>query len=94
MTSQIVLFHDADGHSGPDSSCPNVGTSRTGSNPQTVSCRRSGGVVSDAAGHVNHWWLWTELDTGGDGWISAYYIKDQGNDQANDSQTGQPIPDC
>lgn len=94
MTSHINLFQNADGHSGPDNSCPNVGNSGTSSNPQTVSCRRQGGEVSDAAGHVNHWWLWTELDTGGDGWISAYYIKDQGNEQANDSQTGQQIPDC
>jgi hypothetical protein len=90
----IALFHDADGHAGPDTSCPNVGTSTTTSNPQRVWCRRSGGEVRDAAGRFNHWWLWTELDTGGDGWISAYYIKDQGDNEANDSQTGQPIPDC
>jgi len=93
-TWRIVLFHDADGHSGPDNSCPNVGKSMTSTNPQDVWCRRWGGEVRDAAGNFNHWWLWTELDTGGDGWIAAYYIQGEGNDQANDSQSGQAIADC
>jgi hypothetical protein len=41
---------------------------------------------------------WTDLDQGGDvngrGWISAYNIKDQGDNEANDIYTGQPIPNC
>jgi hypothetical protein len=59
-----------------------------------VWCRRWGGEVSDSQGNFNHWWLWTDLDVGSRGWISAYYIQGQGNDQANDMYTGKPIPNC
>lgn len=92
----INLFATAEGHTGPDNSCPKVGFSYTSSNPQYVFCRRWGGEVKDSAGNYNHWWLWTELDDpqNAPAWISAYYIKDQGNDQANDITTGDPIPDC
>jgi len=91
----INLFANADGHSGTDSSCLTVGTSFTSTNPQSVWCRRLGGVVSGSQG-FNHWWLWTELDQppGQLGWISAYYIQGQGNDEANDKDTGQPIDAC
>lgn len=55
-----------------------------------VWCRTWGGLVSDDRGNYNHWWLWTEFDepVGVTGWISAYYIDGQGNDQADG------IPDC
>ena len=91
----IILFANAKGYSGTDSSCPMVGESYTTSNPQFVWCRRFGGVVSGSQG-FNHWWLWTQLDDppGQLGWISAYYIQGQGNDEANDKDTGQPIDAC
>ena len=97
-TSQISLFRDANAYAGPDNTaCAFVGMSRITTNPQTISCRRLGTEVKDGD-DVNHWWLWTELDQGGDangfGWISAYYIQGQGNDEANDDLTGRPIPDC
>ena len=95
---RINLFTTADGHTGPDNTCPKVGSSLTTSNPQSISCRRWGGEVSDSAGNYNHWWLWTELDQPKDlhqhGWISAYYIKDEGNDKAYDINTGQDIAEC
>jgi len=88
-TSSISLFADADGHTGTDNSCPKVGVRYAITNPLRAWCRRLGGLVSGSQGY-NHWWLWTELDqpVGALGWISAYYIQGQGNDQANG------IPDC
>lgn len=94
--SYINLFENADGRSGPSTSCPKVGTSYTSSNPQFVFCRTWGSEVRDSNGNYNHWWLWTQLDSplNAPAWISAYYIQGQGNDQANDLNTGKPIPDC
>ncbi len=92
--SHIALWQNAPGRSGSSTSCPQVGSSKTATNPQYIYCRRWGGEVRDGNGNFNHWWLWTDLDTGGRGWISAYYISGQGNDQANDMNTGHPIPDC
>lgn len=92
--SWINIWTTAIGRSGTNNACGQVGSSYTGSNPQYVWCRRLGGTVSDSSGNHNHWWLWTDLDTGGRGWISAYYISGQGNDQANDMYTGLPIPNC
>ena len=88
-TSDISLFANADGHTGTDNACPKVGVSYTSTNPQHVWCRRWGGLVSGSQGY-NHWWIWTELDqpTNAVGWISAYYIQGQGNDEANG------IPNC
>jgi hypothetical protein len=84
----INIFTTAIGRSGTDESCPPVGKSYTRTNPQYVYCRQKGGVVSDKNHNTNYWWLWTDLDTGHSGWISAYYIKGQGNNQA------KGIPDC
>ncbi len=94
--SYIDIWTTALGRSGPGENCPQVGSSNTGSNPQYVWCRVWGDKVSNPANsnEYNHWWLWTDLDTGGKGWISAYYIKGQGNDQADDINTGKPIPSC
>lgn len=94
-TSQIDLFTSAEGRSGPDLACPSVGSSSSTTNPQFVWCRRWGGEVRVGA-DFNHWWLWTELDDPPmqRGWISAYYILNQGNDEANDKNTRLPIPDC
>jgi hypothetical protein len=93
---RIYLFATAEGRTGPDSSCPKVGSSFTTSNPQSISCRRYGGEVRDSAGNYNHWWLWTALDqpAGQHAWISAYYIKDEGNDKAYDINTHQDIAEC
>ena len=92
--SHIALWKNAPGRSGTSNACPQVGSSKTATNPQYIYCRRWGGNVSDSDGNFNHWWLWTDLDTGGKGWISAYYIAGQGNDQANDMNSGKPIPSC
>jgi hypothetical protein len=90
----VRIFATAPGHSGPSNNCPQVGASYTASNPQYIWCRRWGQEVRDGQGNYNHWWLWTDLDTGGSGWISAYYIAGQGNDQADDINTGNAIPAC
>jgi hypothetical protein len=44
----------------------------------------------------NHFWLKTDLDSGNPStgqWVPAYYLADQGNDQALDVN-GAVIPDC
>ena len=88
------------GHSGPYASCPEVGVLYVDSNgagtPQWAYCRQWGSEVTDGRGHWNHWWLWTLLDNphGRRGWVSAYYIESQGNDQADDINTHGPIPKC
>jgi hypothetical protein len=38
---------------------------------------------------VNNWWLWTGLDTGGQGWISAVYVSVGG-----DWERIPGLPDC
>lgn len=58
-----------------------------------VFCRQWGNQVSDSSGNFNHWWLWTDLDTGGKGWVSAYYLSRWGNDVAKDN-SGVDIPAC
>jgi murein DD-endopeptidase MepM/ murein hydrolase activator NlpD len=92
--SYVNIWTTAIGRLGISNDCPQVGKSYTSSNPQYVWCRKWGDEVRDGNGNYNHWWLWTDLDTGGRGWISAYYIKGQGNDQADDINTGRPIPSC
>lgn len=89
-TSYINIWTTAIGRSGTSNCCPEIGRSGTSTNPQFVWCRSWGGLVSDDSGNYNHWWLWTEFDqpAGATGWISAYYIDGQGNDQADG------IPDC
>ena len=44
-------------------------------------------------GSFNHWWLKTDMDTGGRDYISAYYLTKWGNDQAKDNN-GRDIPNC
>lgn len=96
--SWVYIWRNADAHECPSTGSPEVG-SVSGSvskiNPKHVKCRRQGKQVSIHGQH-NHWWLWMDLDAPSDqqGWISAYYIKDQGNNQADNICTGQPIPDC
>jgi hypothetical protein len=96
--SFVELREVASGHAGTDPRCATLGSSSPATNPQYVWCRRLGGEVRDSDGRFNHWWLWTDLDVGGDaggrGWISAYFLLGQGNDQADDINTRQPIPSC
>ncbi|MEO7020751.1 MAG: M23 family peptidase, partial [Ktedonobacteraceae bacterium] len=68
-----------------------VGTLNAGTN--YVYCKEWGANTSDNNGNFNHYWLWTDLDTGGKGWVSAYYLSRWGNDQAMDN-SGNVIPDC
>jgi hypothetical protein len=56
-------------------------------------CKEWGAQITDSSGNYNHWWLWTDLDTGGKGWVSAYYLKNWGNDVAKDD-SGNVIPNC
>jgi transcriptional regulator with XRE-family HTH domain len=98
--SYFQIAGTAPGRSGPYSSCPEVGVLYVDSNgdgaPQWAYCRQWGSEVTDGRGHKNHWWLWTLLDNphGRRGWVSAYYIESEGNDQADDVNTKTPIPNC
>jgi hypothetical protein len=89
----INIFTTAPAYNGPSTQCERAGENYSSTNPQYVFCRRQGDEVRQGSDY-NHWWLWTDLDTGGQGWISAYYIQGQGNDQADDMNTGAPIPAC
>jgi uncharacterized membrane protein len=63
-------------------------------NKNYLFCKAWGGMVTDSSGNYNHWWLWTDLDNhGGQGWVSAYYLKNWGNDEAKDD-SGHVIPNC
>src|SRR5262245_34206326 len=95
-TFRVDIFGTPNGYTGTDTKCALVGSSNMGTNPQFISCRRWGTKVGDNT-QFNHYWLWTALDSPPShpyAWISAYYIKDQGNDVANDSYTRQPIATC
>lgn len=63
-------------------------------NTNYVFCKAWGAVITDSSGNFNHWWMWTDLDTGGgQGWVSAYYLSKWGNDVAKDN-SGNVLPDC
>lgn len=59
-----------------------------------VYCKRKMSAVSGSEG-TNYWWLWTELDTprGEHGWVSAYYLSGQGDNEAR-LNNGGSIPLC
>lgn len=67
------------------------GTMYAGTN--YVFCKEWGAETTDNNGGYNRWWFWTDLDTGGQGWVSAYYLSKWSNDQALDNN-GNVIPDC
>lgn len=93
--SWINLWTTAPAYCGTDTTSTAIGSNSAATNPQYIWCRKWGAPVSDSTGrYFNHWWLWTDLDTGGRGWLSAYYIAGQGNDQADDMNTHTPIPNC
>jgi hypothetical protein len=57
-----------------------------------VFCKVWGNQVGTATAY-NHWWLYTDMDTGGRDYVSAYYLSGQGNDSAQ-AANGADIPDC
>ncbi|MFJ4783811.1 CHAP domain-containing protein [Streptomyces sp. NPDC088794] len=57
-----------------------------------VFCREWGTQVGSGSAY-NHWWLYTDMDTGGRDFVSAYYLSGQGNDVAKDVN-GQDIHTC
>ncbi|WP_374118023.1 CHAP domain-containing protein [Streptomyces sp. RKAG337] len=68
----------------------NGGTLNAGRN--YVFCKVWGAQVGSGSSY-NHWWLYTDMDTGGKDYVSAYYLSGQGNDVALD-ETGTPVPEC
>lgn len=93
VTVYVDTFENAPGYNTPGGS-PQTGTLNAGRN--YVYCREWGPIVEDGNGNYNHWWLKTDLDSGNpwqNQWVSAYYLSNQGNDEANDIN-GNPIPSC
>ncbi|HEX6777247.1 MAG TPA: protein kinase [Ktedonobacterales bacterium] len=87
----VDTFANAPGYYGAGANWHRVGTLYAATN--YVFCKAWGSIVSDNSGNYNHWWLWTDLDTGGQGWVSAYYLTRWGNDVAKDN-SGHVIPTC
>ena len=85
----VHTFNLADGYASPNQTS-RVGALDAGTN--YVFCKAWGAQVGTSSAY-NHWWLWTDLDTGGQGYVSAYYLASQGNDQALDT-SGNDIPVC
>ncbi len=83
----IDTFANAPGYRG---GFTQVGTLNAGTS--YVYCKEWGANTS-SGGSFNHYWFWTDLDTGGKGWVSAYYLSRWGNDEAKDN-SGNVIPDC
>jgi hypothetical protein len=57
-----------------------------------VFCKILGPLIRVGPNH-NHWWLKTVPDLGQGQWVSAYYLRHWGNDEAKDVE-GNVIPDC
>ncbi|HEY7359150.1 MAG TPA: protein kinase [Ktedonobacterales bacterium] len=87
----VDTFGSAPGYYGAGANWHRVGTLYAATN--YVFCKAWGPEVKDSSGNYNHWWLWTDLDTGGQGWVSAYYLTRWGNDVAKDN-SGNVIPTC
>ena len=86
----VDTFTDAPGWRCANNACKRVGMLKADRN--YIFCIKRNSQVS-VGKNRNHWWMWTDLDRGGQGWVSAYYIKGQGNDQAKDIY-GRQIPTC
>ncbi|MFJ1806782.1 MULTISPECIES: M23 family metallopeptidase [unclassified Streptomyces] len=97
----VDTFADATGYRDVDcvddttARCAPQGTLREGTN--YVLCRKWGEEVRVGASS-NHWWLLTDLDEvtpGGQGraYVSAYYLRRWGNDEAKDND-GRDIRGC
>lgn len=88
----IDTFADAPTFSSPTSSSQ-TGTMHA-SAMNWAYCKMLGREISDDYGAHNHWWLLVDPDTGPiQQWMSAYYLRNWGNDQAGDNY-GSEIPDC
>jgi hypothetical protein len=86
----VLTFGTAPGYLGDQQ----VGVLYAKQNQEYVFCKAWGKEVSERKGIFNHWWLWTNLDQpAGKGWVSAYFLKNQGNDVAQD-KFGKEIPTC
>ncbi|GAA3206294.1 hypothetical protein GCM10010468_21730 [Actinocorallia longicatena] len=57
-----------------------------------VLCKVEGPEVRVGEAH-NHWWLRTTTEDGAEGYFSAYFLKDHGDDEAY-ADGGVPIPAC
>lgn len=98
----ITTFREAAGY--PNAVCGTSNGHPCGANgylyagSNYVYCRVWGAELNDGQGNYNRWWLWTDLDTpaGSQGWVSAYYLSGQGNDQADywNGSRWVAIPNC
>lgn len=91
----VDTFAAATGYGAPNTNDPR-GTLNAGTN--YVYCRVWGAEVRHG-NSVNHWWMRTDLDrtnagkNGHNAYVSAYYLKRWGNDQAKDNN-GADLPNC
>jgi hypothetical protein len=86
----VNTFAEAPGWRCASNVCKSVGLLKAGRN--YIFCIKRNSQLNVGKDH-NHWWMWTDLDTGGQGWVSAYFLKGQGNDQAKDIY-GRQLPTC
>ncbi len=87
----VDIFANAPGYSSPGGT--RTGTLNAGTN--YVYCKVWGPNVQVGSGY-NHWWLKTDLESGNpwqNQYVSAYYLKRWGNDQAKDNNGGE-IRNC
>ncbi|HEV2345278.1 MAG TPA: DUF1906 domain-containing protein [Actinocrinis sp.] len=88
--SWVNTFQNAPVYASPYSPAQ-TGTLNAGNN--YVYCKVWGPVVGNASAY-NHWWLYTDPDSGPAGqYVSAYYLSKWGNDQALDIN-GNAIANC
>lgn len=91
----VDTFADATGYREPRPGDPQ-GVLNKGTN--YVYCRVWGEKVQHGS-QYNHWWLRTDLDrtnpgkNGRGAYVSAYYLKRWGNDEAKDN-SGRDLPNC
>lgn len=90
-THWVTTFKDAPGRREPSRDAARVVTLRAGRNP--VRCATTGGTVTGPEG-TNNRWLLVDLNEGAQqGWVSAYYLKNWGEDQAR-ADDGTDLPEC
>ncbi|WP_279346814.1 C39 family peptidase [Streptomyces sp. AP-93] len=88
----VDTFQTGPGRAGPSRDTAQTGVLNAGTN--YVWCKKQGSTVTDATGATNHYWLFTDLDSGAaQGWVSAYYLSRWGDNEARDNN-GTQIPDC
>ncbi|QKW07859.1 CHAP domain-containing protein [Streptomyces sp. NA04227] len=90
-TYWVSTFKDAPGRGGPSRTAARVGTLREGRN--YVRCAVTGDSVTGPEGTNNRWFL-ADLDDGAtQGWVSAYYAKSGGDNEAK-ADDGTDVPAC